>query len=153
MVATIEGFHCNYSRPLLRYIQPYYHHTVSNPCSSRKSKMYDLHCYSPPDSVLRGELYASRAQLCVGVTKKILTLGAHAQRGLRYLVCVCVCVCVCVTQHLTFGVTIHATNHTNHLLPKEGQMFKRFSLEILPSRVMAPRRYFVFPLTVASLIT
>ena len=58
----------------------------------------------------------------------------------------CVCVCVCVTQHLTFGVTIHATNHTNHLLPKEGQ---RFSLEILPSRVMAsftyhgqrPRRY------------
>ena len=31
------------------------------------------------------------------------------------------CVCVCVTQHLTFGVTIHDTNHTNHLLRKEGQ--------------------------------
>ena len=28
--------------------------------------------------------------------RTILTLGAHAQRGLRYLVCECVCVCVCV---------------------------------------------------------
>ena len=26
----------------------------------------------------------------------LLTLGTHAQRGLRYLVCVSVCVCVCV---------------------------------------------------------
>ena len=85
---------------------------------------------------------------------RLLTLGAHAQRGLRYLVCVCVC--VCVTQHLTFRVTIHTTNH---LWPNKGQNFKRFSLEILPSKVMAsftyhgqrPRRYFVFPLTVASL--
>ena len=25
-----------------------------------------------------------------------VTLGAHAQRGLQYLVCVCVCVCVCL---------------------------------------------------------
>ena len=24
-----------------------------------------------------------------------LTLGVHAQRGLRYLSCVCVCVCIC----------------------------------------------------------
>ena len=80
---------------------------------------------------------------------ELLTLGAHAQRGLRYLVC------VCVTQH---HVTIHATKH---LWPNEGQNFKRFSLEILPSKVMAsftyhgqrPRRYFVFPLTEASLIT
>ena len=32
---------------------------------------------------------------------KLLTLGAHAQRGLRYLVCVCVWVCcVCVCWHL-----------------------------------------------------
>ena len=29
-----------------------------------------------------------------------LTLGAHAQRGLRYLVCVCVCVCLCVCPRL-----------------------------------------------------
>ena len=70
------------------------------------------------------------------------------------------CTCVCVTQHLTFRVTIHNTHHTNQLWPNEGQKFKRFSLEILPSKVMAsftyhgqsPRRYFVFPLTVASLI-
>ena len=26
----------------------------------------------------------------------LLTLGAHVQRGLQYLVCVCVCVCMCV---------------------------------------------------------
>ena len=31
-----------------------------------------------------------------------LTLGAYAQRGLQYLVCVCVC--VSVTQHLTLYV-------------------------------------------------
>ena len=35
-------------------------------------------------------------------SKLLLTLGAHAQRGLRYFglcvsVCVCVCVCVCVS--------------------------------------------------------
>ena len=29
------------------------------------------------------------------IAYKLLTLGAHAQRGLRYLVRVCVCVCVC----------------------------------------------------------
>ena len=47
----------------------------------------------------------------------LLTLGAHAQRGLRYLVCVSVCLCVCVsvTQHLTFHVIIRATNDTNLL--------------------------------------
>jgi len=27
----------------------------------------------------------------------LLTLGAHAQRGLLYLVCVSVCVCVCLS--------------------------------------------------------
>jgi len=47
-----------------------------------------------------------------------LTLGAHAQQGLQYLVCVCVsvcCVCVSVTQHLTFHAIIRATNDTNLL--------------------------------------
>ena len=33
----------------------------------------------------------------------LLTLGAHAQRGLQYLVC------VSVTQHLTFHVIIRTT--------------------------------------------
>ena len=46
---------------------------------------------------------------------QLLTLGAHAQRGLQYLVCVCVCVCVSVTQHLTFHVIIRTTNGTNLL--------------------------------------
>ena len=51
----------------------------------------------------------------------LLTLGAHAQQGLQYLVCVSVClcvsvcVCVSVTQHLTFHAYIHATNKTNLL--------------------------------------
>ena len=50
-------------------------------------------------------------------TLALLTLGAHPQRELQYLVCVCVCVCVCVsvTQHLTFYMFIHATNDTNLL--------------------------------------
>ena len=39
----------------------------------------------------------------------LLTLGAHAQRWLQFLVC------VSVTQHLTFHVFIHATNDTNLL--------------------------------------
>ena len=34
----------------------------------------------------------------------LLTLGAHAQRGLQYLVGVCVCVCLSVT---TFSATTH----------------------------------------------
>ena len=38
-----------------------------------------------------------------------LTLGAHAQRGLQYLVC------VSVTQHLTFHAIICGTNDTNLL--------------------------------------
>ena len=33
----------------------------------------------------------------------LLTLGAHAQRGLRYLVCVSVCVCVCVCVYAYFS--------------------------------------------------
>ena len=40
-----------------------------------------------------------------------LTLGAHAQRGLRYLVCVC----VSVTQHLTFHVIVRVKNDNNLL--------------------------------------
>ena len=37
----------------------------------------------------------------------LLTLGAHAQRGLRYLVCVCVCVSVCVC-------VCYSTSHFSH---------------------------------------
>ena len=38
-------------------------------------------------------------QYCIEIS---LTLGAHAQRGLRYCCCcVCVCVCVCVSVCLS----------------------------------------------------
>ena len=47
----------------------------------------------------------------IHVKMKLLTLGAHAQRGLQHLVCVSVC--VFVTQHLTFHVFFRATNDTN----------------------------------------
>ena len=46
----------------------------------------------------------------------LLTLGAHAQRGLRYLVCpsVCVCVCVCLsTLTLDLQATRRLTSGTN----------------------------------------
>ena len=33
---------------------------------------------------------------CAILDMVLLTLGAHAQRGLQYSVCLCVCVCVCV---------------------------------------------------------
>ena len=55
------------------------------------------------------------------LTRPLLTLGAHAQRGLRYLVCVSVC--VSVTQHLTFHVIIRATNDTTFLAADEGRKF------------------------------
>ena len=34
----------------------------------------------------------------------LLTLGAHAQRGLRYLVCVCVCLSVCLCLLLNISL-------------------------------------------------
>ena len=38
---------------------------------------------------------------CGSETVCLLTLGAHAQRGLLYLVCLSVCVCVCVCVSMT----------------------------------------------------
>jgi len=37
-----------------------------------------------------------------------LTLGAHAQRGLLYLVCVSVCVCVCVCLSVCLSVSTYS---------------------------------------------
>ena len=34
----------------------------------------------------------------------LLTLGAHAQRGLWYLLCVCLCVCMSVCYHSSGGM-------------------------------------------------
>ena len=48
----------------------------------------------------------------------LLTLDAHAQGELLYLVCVCLCVCVSVTQHLSLYAIIRATNDSN--LPSGG---------------------------------
>ena len=39
---------------------------------------------------------AGLREACYHISTLLLTLGAHAQQGLQYLVCVCVCVCVCV---------------------------------------------------------
>ena len=52
---------------------------------------------------------ANNVQRMANLTE--LTLGAHAQRGLQYLVRVSLC--VSVTQHLTFHMIVHATNDTN----------------------------------------
>ena len=58
----------------------------------------------------------------------LLTLGAHAQRGLQYLglsVCLSVCLsfCVSVTQHLTSPMFFRLTNDTTYLTGNEGQNF------------------------------
>ena len=37
----------------------------------------------------------------------LLTLGAHAQRGLQYLVCVSVCVCVCLSVCLLLNISLY----------------------------------------------
>ena len=44
---------------------------------------------------------ASLMESCVIYIYTFLTLGAHAQQGLQYLVCVCMCVCVCVSLSTT----------------------------------------------------
>ena len=76
-----------------------------------------IHGYIPAISVDEGKNFVSANLSLYFVVMSLLTLGAHAQRGLRYFVCVSVCVCVCVsvTQHLTFHMIIHATNDTNLL--------------------------------------
>ena len=48
-----------------------------------------------------------------GSQMSLLTVGAHPQRGLQYVLGLCVC--VSVTQHLTSHMIIHATNDTNLL--------------------------------------
>ena len=49
----------------------------------------------------------SREKVFNSIPISLLTLGAHAQRGLRYLVCpsVCVCVCVCLSVYLNSQTT------------------------------------------------
>ena len=50
-----------------------------------------------------------------------LTLGAHAQRGLLYLVvCVCVSVCLSVKSHLTSGASVRPENTVVYLAGNGG---------------------------------
>ena len=52
----------------------------------------------------------------------LLTLGAHAQRGLQYLgLCVCLCVCVSVKSHLTSRMSNRAINEHAYLVAYERQ--------------------------------
>ena len=69
----------------------------------------------------------------------LLALGAHAQRGLRWLgLCVCVCVCVCLLSHISplerlFVLKLLSrTERTT-----EVKKYVGFSLKPLPSKVMA----------------
>ena len=59
---------------------------------------------------LRGVAASSR--MVSTTTVNLLTLGAHAQRGLQYLVCPSVCVCVCVCVSLSLSLTILALEAT-----------------------------------------
>ena len=72
----------------------------------------------------------------------LLTLGAHAQRGLQYSVCLCVCVCVCVcvsvtslmATPLTHRYKVRYESNANALL----KVFDSWiSLKILCSKVTA----------------
>ena len=70
----------------------------------------------------------------------LLTLGAHAQRGLQYLVCVSLCLSV-----TTFSATArnNAPNKIYQRLQRDmSQVFKMaFSLKMLGSEVMASFAY------------
>ena len=71
---------------------------------------------------------------------QLLTLGAHAQRGLQYSVCLCVCVCVSVSvtsltaTPLTHRYKVRYESNANALL----KVFDSWiSLKILCSKVTA----------------
>ena len=49
---------------------------------------------------------------------QLLTLGAHAQRGLQYLG---LCVCVSVKSHLSCGASVRAENAVTYSAGNEGE--------------------------------
>ena len=52
----------------------------------------------------------------------LLTLGAHAQRGLQYLgLSVCLCVCLSVKSHLTYGASVRPENAVTYSAGNKGQ--------------------------------
>ena len=55
----------------------------------------------------------------------LLTLGAHAQRGLQYLgLSVCLCVCLSVKSHLTYGASVRPENAVTYSAGNEGQKIR-----------------------------
>ena len=63
----------------------------------------------------------------------LLTLGAHAQRGLQYLVvCVCVSVCLSIKSHLTSGASVHPENTVAYSAGNGGQNICGVFLETVP---------------------
>ena len=55
------------------------------------------------------------------LVKNSLTLGVHAQQGLRCLVSLCVC--ESVKSRLTSGVSVHPENAVTYSAGNEGQSF------------------------------
>ena len=60
-------------------------------------------------------------RVCTSVPFSLLTLGAHAQRGLQYLgLCVCLSLCLSVKSHLTYGASVRPENSVTYSAAKEG---------------------------------
>ena len=60
------------------------------------------------ETEVRKPKYGSEKNSRLSVFSALLTLGAHAQRGLQYLVCVSVCVCVSYsTSHFSCDYSCH----------------------------------------------
>ena len=73
-----------------------------------------------------------------------LTLGAHAQRGLRVVVlCVCVCVCVCPRPSSATRATKRQSRHTGCLSIVLASVYKRrFSYNGFVSEIAIAFRYY-----------
>ena len=70
-----------------------------------------------------------------------LTLGAHAQRGLRYLgLCVCLCVCLSVKSHLTSGASVRPENTVTYSAGKGGQKICGVFFETAPFKSYGVKR-------------
>ena len=61
----------------------------------------------------------------------LLTLGAHAQRGLQYLG---LCVCLSVKSHLTYGESVRLENSVTYSAGNEGQKICGIFSETAPSQ-------------------
>ena len=90
------------------------------------------------DNVFAGYFVVPTYSVYTTGTSSLLTLGAHAQRGLQYSVCLCVCVCVCVSvtsltaTPLTHRYKVRYESNANALL----KVFDSWiSLKILCSKV------------------